>query len=245
MWGALISAGLSIIGGMQEKKKAKKQQKAADKANQQQMAMLQQNMDFARGEYDSWKGRFDPVYGQLQEMADDDRVDYSGVVGDATAAYDSAIGQQRREAQRYGLNPADGDPGARAGLGKAASVVDAMNRQRMDNKDKRWDRYSGLASLAGSGMSAATGMVSGAMNTMAGAFGQQGQQQQARADASGAASSNAFGAAGQIIGGVDWGSAMGKAFASGPQPGNVNPPRAGMAGVNDRTPFNFRSPGPY
>lgn len=244
-WGALIGAGVSLLGGLSQRKEAKRQAKAQQAAEAQRMAMLQQNADFARGEYDRWNSRFDPVYDELSAMADDDSVDYSGVMGDATAAFDASEGARQRQAARYGQNPADGAWGAAAsgaGLSRAMSVVDAMNRQRMDNKDKRWERYGALANLSQSGMSNATGMVSNAFGSMAGAFGDQAANAGANARESRAGAASAFGAAGQIIGGIDWGSALNKTL---PPTSGVERQRfstSGLSGINDiRT--NIRPPG--
>jgi hypothetical protein len=243
--GALIVAGISLFGASKSRKRRRRAQRAQDEASRNQTNLHRENMEFTREQWREWSDQFKPLFADMRnQLADADRVDYSGVVGDATAAYDSAVGQARRQAERFGLNPADGawaDMEQRAGIGRAASIVDGMNRQRMGARDRKWGMTAQLAGMAGNMASSAAGMHQNAVSGLSNAYGNQMNMHGQRAAEAGAAEQAGYAAAGQAIGGMNWGGA-GKTQQAGVTSINWNVPGQGVAKSSQGGGFQ---PGPW
>lgn len=162
-------------------------------AMDQQTALDRERLDFSRQQYDDWRGRFDPIMDDLtMEAYADTTPDYDAIVGDVGAAFDTSQDINRRQQQRYGLQPSDGavaEGELRYGLGRAAAMAGAKNQARSANKDQRFGRLASLYGLgtgqgaqASNMVSAAYAGASGTAGQHAGIYGGQAAQHQAGAN---------------------------------------------------------------
>lgn len=213
---ALIGAGVSTAGGLYA---ARKQGKAADRALDQQAAAMQdqtalgrEHMQWAKGVYENWRQEFAPVLEELkaEALASSDP-DYAAITADTQAAFDSERGGQRREMERYGINPGDGAWGSsdrRMGIGQATAEVNARQGARRDEKDRRFGRLSSVMGIGQGLQQQAMGITAGAAGGLMGAHGQQagihGGNAQMHGQAAAGAARTAFG--------QDWGSLIDNAF---------------------------------
>jgi hypothetical protein len=218
VWGALIGAAVSAWGASRSRSQQRDASRSQQEAMRGQTELLQGNVDFARDRYAQWEQLYAPLFERMMGQLDRaNEVDYSGVVGDATAAFDSAVGQSRRQAERYGINPADGATAGieeRAGLGRAASIVDGMNTQRMANRDREWNMTGELMGMTTPLLASATGMYQGAVSGLAGAMGGQANMYGNQAQQAGLAVAQGWNDASRSLGSVDWGAASNRLFGN-------------------------------
>lgn len=213
--GVAVSAGSAISQNRQARRASNQQADAMDR----QAEADRDRLGFAREQYDDWREMFRPVAEDLRTMAYEDRgPDYGAIAGDVGTAFDTSQDINRRQQQRFGFNPEDGavaEGELRYGLGRASTMVDAMNRARTAHKDQQWNRLSqfygmgsGQGAQAANLVSAAHAGASGTFGQHAGAFGQQAAGHRAGANA----------AWGDAAGWAGWG--YGQHRPNNPPPGN-------------------------
>ena len=203
MWGALIGAGVSLLGAASARSTARSQMRAQERAQQEQMALAREQMgnaqqyyDFARGEYDEFRGRFDPVLDELQSQAMRQATpDYAQISADAAMSFDAQQDAANRQMQRYGISPGEGMFGANTrgnALARArAEVLGAQSARRQAGND-RYQRLNSLYGIgqnlmrgAGSQMSSAMGSMNSAASMGVGAANRAAQSYGAQAQAAG------------------------------------------------------------
>lgn len=177
---AVVGAATSVVGAYASDRASKRQAKAL----KGQQGTAQQQLDFGKEKYGDWKEMFQPVYGDLKNMAyEDNRPDYGAIDADVGHAFDTSQGINRRNMERFGVNPTDGAFSAsetQYGLGRAMAEVGGHQQARRQAKDQKWNRLASFANL-GAGQQATAnntvnqgfGAVMNAQGTQAGLYGQQ------------------------------------------------------------------------
>lgn len=230
------------VGGMAVSAySANRQRQAGREAsrNQQQAMDRQAELDaerlgFAREQYDDWRDMFRPVAEDLRTLAYEDRgPDYGAIAGDVGASFDTSQAMNRRQMERFGLQPGDGavqDQELRYGIGRATAMTDAMNRARTAHKDQQFNRLaafyglgSGQGQAASSLINAAYAGASGNQGAAAGMYGNQAMYHQGQASQ----------AIGDMAGWAGWGFGQYMRGQGGgnthqqPHPWDMGPPRPG------------------
>lgn len=174
---AAVGTAVSAYGASRQRSAAR------DAANQQQQAMdaqaraAQDQLDFAKGQYNDWRSMFMPVAEDLRSMAYEQRdPDYAAITADVGAAFDTSQAANRRQMQRFGLMPSDGavaDSELRYGLGRAQAMVNARNQARTANQDQQFNRLMSFYGMGQGQGQAAANLVSAANAGVGNAFGQQ------------------------------------------------------------------------
>lgn len=206
--GAAVSIGASYLGSKGASDSADAQLDLEREFRQKEMDLANNQFDFAKGQYQDYKDKFDPLFYDIRGMMDDTEPDYGAIAGDVNMAFEAQRGADQRNMRRYGIRPDDG--AARAanrdwGIRQAAAHVGTRSAARQGAKDKRYGRYADLYN-AGQGIGTQNAsMVTGAMAN---------QQAAARSGANAASNNanmynnmayqNAQGW-GQAVGSVDWG----------------------------------------
>jgi hypothetical protein len=214
---AALGVAASAYSANRQSRAAREAADNQEEAMDGQLGLDRERLNFSRQQYDDWRQRFDPIMDDLTaEAYADSTPDYDAIVGDVGAAFDTSQGINRRQQQRYGLQPSDGavaEGELRYGLGRATAMAGAKNNARTANKDMRFNRLASLYSLgsgqgaaASSLVSAAYAGASGNMGNQAGMFGnQQAQAQQGANQAWGDAAGWAGWGFGQYMGGRNGG----------------------------------------
>lgn len=154
---AAVGVGASLYQGSRQRGAARDAQNSQDRAMDAQAQAARDQLGFAREQYDDWRTMFRPVAEDLRTMAYESREpDYAAIDADVGAAFDTSQGINRRQQQRFGLQPGDGavqEGELRYGLGRATAMVDGRNRARVANKDAQFNRLSAFYGM-GSGQGA-------------------------------------------------------------------------------------------
>lgn len=252
---ALITGGIGLMQGAMGARSARRNARSADAAMAQQQALQErqlgigeEQMAFFREQYQNWHQQFAPAIEQLQQQAMEGREpDYAAITADNAMAFDSAQQSNQRQMERFGINPGDGQFGAnvqRAGLGRAASEVDARQNARRQNEQQQFGQLAQVAGLGAGLQGQAMAGLSGAAGGLMGAMGQQagtaGQNAQMYGDLAGQGA--------QAFGSTDWGGIIGSAFDAiggiGGGTGGQGPGSAvGSYGVINNPSGSFTGPG--
>lgn len=155
----LISTGVSAYQGYKGMKAGDKAADQADASMAQQARTMEEllsvgreNQDFFRQQYQQWQDRNLPVLDQMRQQAmAGSEPDYAAITADTSAAFDSAREQTRREQERYGIKPGDGQFGRTArdfDMREAGAEIAARQTERRNADD---DRFNKLASVYGAG----------------------------------------------------------------------------------------------
>lgn len=191
---AIGGLAVSAASAVSQRNQARSAGRQADRAMDSQAAAQQDQLEFARQQYGDWRDMFRPVAEDLRSMAYEEREpDYAAIGADVGGAFDTSQAINRRQQQRFGLQPGAGaveEGELRYGLGRATAMVDGRNRARTANRDSQFNRLSSFYAM-GSGqgaqaaqmMSAAHAGVADAFGQRAGAYGAQASQYQAGANA--------------------------------------------------------------
>ncbi len=177
---AAVGVATSAYSANRQRSAARDARNAQQGAMDQQVALGREQLDFGRQQYQDWQNRFNPIMDSLTSLAYEDRgPDYAAITADVGAAFDTSQAINRRQMQRFGLNPSDGavqNSEVQYGLGRAQAMVDGRNRARTAHQDQQFNRLSSLYSM-GSGQGAqASSMINAAYAGLGGAFGQHANQ---------------------------------------------------------------------
>lgn len=201
--GPVVAAGVGHVLSRGDRR-------AARRANNAATASANQQMDIAKQRFQFWK---DNYRGIEEKLAADvsGTPDYASREATAVADYSQAAKLAREsEARRqrsYGVDPSSGrslERSRKNAIGEAAGRADIINRTRIDERDRFFDKQMRVANLG-------RGIPSESVNALAsgGALSRQmGGVYQNRA-----AGTQAL--VGNILGGVDWGKAFGGGGGSG------------------------------
>jgi hypothetical protein len=233
---ALAGVAVSAYQGNRARSQARDQMSAGERAQQEQVAAMREMQGEARQRYDEWRSTFMPAVEQMGQLAmREARPDYEQIDADVGMSFDMAQGQNRRQLERFGVNPADGASQASErdySVGRALATVNGRNQARNVAQDQQWQRLAGFAGLGEGMRSSADSMMSAAYGGIASAFGGQAgqnfgmaQQSQARSDAAWA---DAASGAGYIAGNM----------MNRPAPSTMY----GDSGAIQRSPTSFRAP---
>lgn len=233
---AAAGVAASAYSANRARSQARDQQRAGEAAQQEQVAAMRELQGEARTRYDEWRSTFMPAVEQMGQLAmREARPDYEQIDADVGMSFDMAQGQNRRQLERFGVNPADGASQAAErdySVGRALATVNGRNQARNVAQDQQWQRLAtfaglgeGMRSSADSMMSAAYGGISSAFGGQAGQNFGMAQQSQARSDAAWADAASGLGY-------------MAGSFASRPQASSMY----GNAGAIQRSPTSFSQP---
>lgn len=203
---ALGGMALSGYSASRQRRAGRQASRQQQESMDRQTQVAQEQLDFSRGQYQDWRDMFQPVENDLKMMAYENQdPDYGAINADVGAAFDTSQDINRRQQQRYGLNPSDGamqQGEVSYGIGRAGAMVNARNQARTANKDSQFNRLSsfygmgqGRGQQAANMVSAASAGVSSAYGQHAGMYGNQAQQHNA----------GAAGAMGDMAGWAGWG----------------------------------------
>ena len=214
---ALAGVASSAYSASRSRSQATRQQRAGEEAQRQQVANLREMQGDARGRYDEWRATFMPAVEQMGQLASAEaRPDYEQIDADVGMSFDMAQGQNRRQMERFGVNPSEGAAQASErdySVGRALATVNGRNQARNVAQDQQWQRLSGFAQLGEGMRSSADGMLSAAYGGISSAFGGQSGQQFGMAQDSRARSDAAWGDAASGIGYLAQGFGGGKGQA--------------------------------
>lgn len=233
---AAAGVAASAYSANRARSQARDQMRAGERAQQEQVAAMREMQGEARQRYEQWRSTFMPAVEQMGQLAmREARPDYEQIDADVGMSFDMAQGQNRRQLERFGINPADGASQAAErdySVGRALATVNGRNQARRSAQDQQWQRLAGFAGLGEGMRSSADSMMSAAYGGIASAFGGQAsnsfgmaQQSQARSDAAWA---DAASGAGYLAG----------SMMNRPQASNMY----GSAGQIQRTPVSFSGP---
>jgi hypothetical protein len=159
MWGQLIGAGVSLVGGLLGGKKASKTEKAASDATALQSQI-------SKEQWDRYKQVYDPLEREIvnDARAYDSAENFSRAAGEASADVASQFGKAReRMARTPGLDPSSAAYQSSAvGLDMAQAATDAtmQNAGRQRIRDTAFARKTGALSM-GKGLDTAAAVGAG------------------------------------------------------------------------------------
>lgn len=173
---AVVAAGATAYAANRQSAAARDARDSQGRAMDQQTAMDRERLDFSREQYNDWRTRWDPIMDDLTGLAYEQREpDYTAIQADVNAAFDTSQAANRRQMQRFGLQPSDGqvhDSEMRYGLGRAMASVNARNQARTSMADQQFQRLSALYSIGQGQGAAAANMINAAYAGASGTFGQ-------------------------------------------------------------------------
>jgi hypothetical protein len=159
MWGQLIGAGVSLVGGLLGGKKASKTEKAASAATALQSQI-------SKEQWDRYKQVYDPLEREIvnDARAYDSAENFSLAAGEASADVSSQFGKMReRLARTPGLDPSSAAfQSSAVGLDMAQAATDAtmQNASRQRIRDTAFARKTGALSM-GKGLDTTAAMGAG------------------------------------------------------------------------------------
>jgi len=169
------------------------------RAQDAQVALGREQLDEGNRRYDQWEEMFMPGFQELRNRAfEEQRPDYETMDADIGLAFDTSQGINRRQMQRYGLNPTDGATAAaetQYGLGRALATVGGRATARRQATNDSYARLAGFANAGNSLYQGSNAMINAAYGGIQSAFGgqaasagqnamyQQGQANQGYSDA--------------------------------------------------------------
>lgn len=161
-----VAIGSAVVGAVGSARATSAGNRAArnqEQAQQRQADIAQEQLSFGRDQYADWKEMFSPALGDLRTMAyEQQKPDYEQIGADVGAAFDTSQDINRRQQQRFGLQPGDGavqEGELRYGIGRALATVNGRNQARAGVQDQRWNRLASFANLS-------AGQQANAQNTM-------------------------------------------------------------------------------
>jgi hypothetical protein len=170
---AVAGVAGAAMGARGARSAANSQQRTVD----QQAALGREQLNFGREQYQDWRQMFMPVLGDLRDMAyEEQRPDYAGIAADVGQAFDASQGMNRRQMERFGVQPTDGATNAsetQYGIGRALAQVGASNTARMGARDQQFNRLAQIGNLSAGQQAQATNTMQGGFGAMQGALGNQ------------------------------------------------------------------------
>ena len=145
MWGQLIGAGVSLLGGLLGKKSSKTENAAADASNLQ--------AQISREQWDRYKQIYAPLEQDFVNEAQgyDSAENFSRAAGEASADVSSQFGKMReRLARTPGLDPSSAAfQSSAVGLDMAQAATDAtmQNTARQRVRDTAYSRKAGALAM--------------------------------------------------------------------------------------------------
>lgn len=150
-----VAIGSAVVGAAGAASNRSAARRAADQqaaSAEQQVALGREQLAFGREQYADWREMFYPALNDLRTMAYEEQTpDYAAIGADVNAAFDTSQEINRRQQQRFGLQPGDGavqEGELRYGLGRALATVNGRNMARTATKDQRWNRLASFANLS-------------------------------------------------------------------------------------------------
>ena len=210
-WGVIASTAVSAYMGIRASKAAKKQANKADASQQEEIALQREGLDFSKEQYGDWKEKYDPVFDQMMAEIDSGITpDYAAIAGDVNKSFDTAQDMERRQMQRYGVNPQDGaysESERDYGIARSTAHSGIRNQARQASAGIKYNRLSGIhGSLQGS-QAALAGQVGTGYGRAGIAQGRQTDTYNNRADQAYSRGMDDAAGWGAAIGGIDWGGA--------------------------------------
>lgn len=174
---AVGSLAVGAYGAMQSGKAANRATNAQERAAELQAQTAREQLDFGKEQYADWKNLYQPALYDLRSMAyEEQRPNFAAISADVDTAFDTSQAMNRRQMERYGVNPADGAWNAsetQYGLGRATATVNANNQARQQAKDSQWNRLASFANLSSGAQANATSTMNQGFGSMMGAYGNQ------------------------------------------------------------------------
>jgi len=208
-WGALIGGAVSLGMGLYGQSKADDAAKQQMQMQEQEIQLGRDQLQFSREQYEDYKAKFDPAYNRmLAEIDQDLEPNFGLIAGDVKDSFQSARGQERREMQRYGINPKDGSKARMEreyGIREAASHVGARNVAREQKRGLKYARLADAASMAAGMQGNATSSMNNAFANSMNSYGNAANMWGGIANQRYQSAWNNAQGVGNFIGGVDWG----------------------------------------
>lgn len=225
---AMLAMGaVSLIGGISGKKSAKKDRREA-------MRIQAETLAFNKQRYDDYKSLYGDLEKDLVAGAQEGvEADIGGVtsraVGDIEGRFAGDEAARTREMQRYGINPNSGraesmarESGTQKALASAALINANRENERVRADQETWDRKRDVTTLGVNQMNMAAGNYTASAGGMAAANMTSANQKTASAN-------QLFGiaglAAGQYLGGLNWGGNPSSTPDIGATSQNIDPKR--------------------
>lgn len=145
--GGPAGAVIGGVGGLLGGKEQSKQQKAADAANNQSLALQQQQLDEAKKRREDYETNYKPIEDQfLASVRKGVNPNYeqvtNDVIGDVNTQFEGAEAARLRQMQRSGVNPNSGRAdalGRQLSLSRGLSLAGGINNARRTEKNRAED----------------------------------------------------------------------------------------------------------
>ena len=211
-WGMVVGAGVSIIGGALTGKGSKGREAEARarelEMQEREIALGEDQFAWNKDIYNQNRKRYDPIFGEMREMMDDNEPDYGAIAGDINKSFDSARGMEERNQRRYGIKPTDGAAAQSQrdyGIRRGTAHVGARSAARRGAKDQRYARRADLFNTGQGIQSNNQGAVNAAAANAGNAYGNAANQAGNRAGQERQNAQESAAGWGQAVGSIPWG----------------------------------------
>jgi len=142
--GGPAGAVIGGVGGLLSGKEQDKQQKAADAANNQSLALQQQQLDEAKKRREDYETNYKPIEDQfLASVKKGVQPDYeqitNDVIGDVNTQFEGSEAARLRQIQRMGVNPNSGRAdalGRQLSLSRGLALAGGINKARRTESNR-------------------------------------------------------------------------------------------------------------
>jgi hypothetical protein len=207
-WVAVGVAGVGLVSSFLGNKKAKKAEKRQRELQEQELALSREQLDWAKGTYEDWQTKFDPMYrSMVAEMDQDITPNYGMIAGDTKSAFQAARESNERNMMRYGASPLDGNMQAMNrdyGIREAASHVGNRAAARENAKGVLYSRKAGATNMLATMQGAPLGAVQGGYGDVSNSLNRQGEMVAQHGVNAQNRMTQWGNDAGAMVGGVDW-----------------------------------------
>lgn len=192
--GGPAGAVIGGVGGLLGGKEQDKQQKAADAANNQSLALQQQQLDEAKKRREDYETNYKPIEDQfLASVKKGVQPDYeqitNDVIGDVNTQFEGSEAARLRQIQRMGVNPNSGRAdalGRQLSLSRGLALAGGINKARRTESNRAeeltYARQNDAVQVGVNKLNNAQSSVNSAANSLSQTYVNQASQSQANAN---------------------------------------------------------------
>lgn len=192
--GGPAGAVIGGVGGLLSGKEQDKQQKAADAANNQSLALQQQQLDEAKKRREDYETNYKPIEDQfLASVKKGVQPDYeqitNDVIGDVNTQFEGSEAARLRQIQRMGVNPNSGRAdalGRQLSLSRGLALAGGINKARRTESNRAeeltYARQNDAVQVGVNKLNNAQSSVNSAANSLSQTYVNQASQSQANAN---------------------------------------------------------------
>lgn len=192
--GGPAGAVIGGVGGLLSGKEQDKQQKAADAANNQSLALQQQQLDEAKKRREDYETNYKPIEDQfLASVKKGVQPDYeqitNDVIGDVNTQFEGSEAARLRQIQRMGVNPNSGRAdalGRQLSLSRGLALAGGINKARRTESNRAeeltYARQNDAVQVGVNKLNNAQSSVNSAANSLSQTYVNQANKSQANAN---------------------------------------------------------------